>query len=476
MTDALSHVDSDMPSHPDFFDEARVFVAAGKGGEGCIHFRHEKYVPLGGPDGGDGGNGGSVVLEADPMLNTLISFRYKRRFVAQDGAPGTGNRRHGKQAADVVVKVPVGTTIHDGETDALLADLAHGGAHQIVTRGGQGGLGNSHFATSTRQAPDFAEKGQPGEERWLRLELKLVADVGLVGLPNAGKSTLLASMSAARPKIADYPFTTLIPNLGVVALDDYSFVAADIPGLIEGAHAGRGLGDQFLRHIIRTRILLRILDASSPHPMADFAEVTKELRLYDSTLLAKPQVVALTKLDLPDARKRSKELTRRLKAKGLAVFSVSGVTHEGMPALLTGLRLALEELPARHPAVAPTGEAEPEEHVITARADPDDFVIQRKRATFTVSGQTAERVVSMTDMDSPEGLERLQRQLKRLGVIQALERAGVQAGNRVRIGAFEMTWEGELEPGLAKPSEQKASGSRRRTHSGTRASRGRRLK
>jgi GTPase len=453
----------------DFFDEARIVALAGKGGDGSVHFRREKYVPLGGPDGGDGGNGGSVVLQADSSLNTLHSFRFKRRFEALAGAAGSANRRHGKQASDVVVKVPAGTVVQDGETGQIIADLSRSGASHTVAHGGKGGAGNSHFATSTRQAPDFAEIGEPGEERSLRLELKLVADVGLVGLPNAGKSTLLASMSAAWPKIAGYPFTTLTPNLGVVALEEYSFVAADIPGLIEGAHSGHGLGDRFLRHVERTRVLLRVVDGSSPHVMKDFDQVTQELRQYDPALLEKPQIVALTKMDLTDAQKRAATAARRLTARGLDVFKVSGVTHEGMPALLTALRVTLEELGAR--------EDEREEEaafVYTVRPDPDRFTIERKRATFHVHGRTVERMVSMTDMDSPDGMDRLQRQLKRIGVLQALEREGIRAGALVRIGSHELTWAGELEPGLARPDgAQITPGSHRRSRTGTRASRGR---
>lgn len=452
----------------DFFDLATITVASGNGGDGSVHFRREKFVPLGGPDGGDGGNGGSVVLLADHGMNTLHAFRFKRRFAAEAGSPGSANRRHGKQAPDVIVKVPVGTVIYDDETGETITDLGDDGMTHVVVQGGMGGLGNSHFATSTRQAPEFAEKGQPGKERVLRLELKLVADVGLVGLPNAGKSTLLASISAARPKIGDYPFTTLSPNLGVVAFDDYSFVVADIPGLIEGSHAGHGLGDQFLRHIERTRVLLRVVDASSPHVMKDFDQVTRELRLYDPSLLDRPQVVALTKLDVLEGTSKASSAARRLTARGFETFQVSSVTHKGLQPLLTRVAVILQELGA-----VERDRGDEAEFVYTARPDPDAFTIERKRAVFTVRGETVERVVSMTDMDSPDGVERLQRQLKRLGVPQALEREGVRAGSRVLIGEEELTWEGDSEEGLSTPGGQTGPGNRRQNPKGTRASQGR---
>ncbi len=373
-----------------------------------------------------------------------------------------------------MVAVPVGTTVLDSTTSELLADLAHEGDEYIVARGGKGGLGNMHFATSTRQAPAFAEKGEPGRERTVRLELKLVADVGFVGLPNAGKSTLLASISAARPKIADYPFTTLTPNLGVVAIDDFSFVAADIPGLIEGAHEGVGLGDEFLRHIERSGILLRVVDGSSHDPLADLDQVTAELKAYDPQLLERPQLVAITKMDLPDARGRREATLEDMRTRGFEGFPISAVTHEGIDRLLSGVRVRLEEQqPARQIGAASGDEIE--EYVFRERTEPEDFTVVRKRATFYVQGDDVERVVNMTDFDSTEALEHLQRRLRRMGVFTALEREGVRAGSRVMIGELEMTWEGEIEHSLdVRPSAQKGSGSRRRTAKETHAYRGRR--
>ena len=277
-----------------FYDQAKIFVRAGNGGNGLASFRREKYVPFGGPDGGDGGHGGHVYLEVDPGLNTLLPFHYEQRYPAENGGNGRKSKKHGKQGADRIVKVPPGTVVYDDATGEQLADLVVPGSRVRLARGGKGGLGNTHFATSTHQAPRLAEKGEPGEERWLRLELKLIADVGLVGYPNAGKSTLISAISAARPKIADYPFTTLEPNLGVVEVEGETFVVADIPGLIEGAHRGVGLGHEFLRHIERTRLLLHVVDAGSDDPLQAFRQVNEELTLYDEDLGRRPQLVVAT--------------------------------------------------------------------------------------------------------------------------------------------------------------------------------------
>jgi GTP-binding protein len=298
-----------------FLDQARIFVTAGDGGAGAMHFRHEKYVPLGGPDGGDGGKGGDTILRASPELNTLYVFQRKRRYRAESGQAGGAQRMHGRSGRDVFVDVPVGTVVRDADSNEILGDLSQPGQELRVGRGGKGGLGNVHFKSSTHQAPRFAEKGEPGQQCWLDLELKLIADVGLIGLPNAGKSTLLSVISAARPKIADYPFTTLSPNLGVVEVGDYTFVAADIPGLIEGASQGVGLGHDFLRHIERTRILIHVVDAGGEYPLAAFGQVNHELEEYDPELPQKPQLIAINKLDLPAAQEQwpaLKESFRRL--------------------------------------------------------------------------------------------------------------------------------------------------------------------
>ncbi len=326
-----------MPSR--FVDQAKIYVKAGDGGHGCVSFRREKYVPKGGPDGGDGGRGGDVILEASSQLHTLYDFHYRTKFKAENGRPGMGKKMTGRDGEDLVLKVPVGTIVRDAETGEILCDLTQDGQRFVVARGGKGGRGNARFATPTRQVPRFAEPGQPGEERWIILELKIIADVGLVGLPNAGKSTLLARITAARPKIADYPFTTLTPNLGVVKLsDDRSFVVADIPGLIEGAHKGVGLGLDFLRHIERTRVLLYVLEAQKgPKALEDFALLRQEMAHYHPKLLQKPAAVALNKIDLVADRQSLAPVKKALEDQGLPVYLISAVTGEGIKELLEGL-------------------------------------------------------------------------------------------------------------------------------------------
>ncbi|HOF05746.1 MAG TPA: GTPase ObgE [Syntrophales bacterium] len=338
-----------------FVDEVKIFVQAGHGGRGCVSFRREKYIPRGGPDGGDGGKGGDVILRADRHLSTLLDFRYRPRHLAPNGGNGSGNNCTGHNGADIVIAVPVGTLVKDAETLAVMADLTADGQCCIVARGGIGGKGNAHFATATHRTPRFAQDGMPGEERWLVLELKLLADVGIIGRPNAGKSTFIARVSAARPKIAAYPFTTLVPNLGVVAYGrQQSFVIADIPGLIAGAHAGAGMGVQFLRHVERTSILLHIIDISDPeHPDAweAYETVNREMGLFNAALLDKPQVVAIGKIDLPAVRERLKKAIDSFREKGIEVAAFSAVTGEGIPAALRRIvaLLAQKEPPPTDP-------------------------------------------------------------------------------------------------------------------------------
>ncbi|MEW5762825.1 MAG: GTPase ObgE [Bacillota bacterium] len=331
-----------------FYDEAKIYVKGGDGGNGCVAFRREKYVPRGGPAGGDGGRGGNVVLRADAQLATLIDLRYRRHYRAARGAHGLGKNMHGRDGEDLVVRVPVGTVVRDAATGALLADLVTDGQEVVVARGGRGGRGNARFATSTRRAPAFAEKGKPGEERWVLLELKLLADAGLVGFPNAGKSTLIARVSAARPKIADYPFTTLEPHLGVVRVGEgESFVLADIPGLIEGAHRGSGLGHRFLRHIERTRLLVHVLDTAGSggrDPVQDFAVINRELAAYDPELAARPQIVAANKMDLPGAAANLERL-REVLGERYEIYPISALTGEGLPRLVHRIAALLRELP-----------------------------------------------------------------------------------------------------------------------------------
>lgn len=328
-----------------FIDEVTVHVKAGDGGNGCVSFRREKFVPLGGPNGGDGGDGGSIILEADSRKRTLLDFKYKSHFKAKSGSHGQGKNKHGKSGEDLIIKVPPGTVIFDSKTGDLLRDLANDKDQVIVAKEGQGGRGNAHFATSTRQAPKFAEEGHPGEERILKLELKLIADVGIIGCPNAGKSTLLSHISAAKPEIAAYPFTTKSPNLGVVKVGDWGgFVAADIPGLLEGAHAGTGLGDKFLRHIERTKLFIHIIDTAGVDgrdPAKDFETINKELEYYSKELSKRPQIVALNKMDLPQAKKNLEKVKNKLK--GIKIYPVSAVTGEGIEELIKATAKALQK-------------------------------------------------------------------------------------------------------------------------------------
>ena len=329
-----------------FVDYAKIHVKAGDGGRGCVSFRREKYVPRGGPNGGDGGRGGHIIIKATNKLNTLLDQKYKREYKAERGQHGMGKKMHGKNGEDLIIFVPVGTVIKDAETDDIIADLGSEGGYCLVAKGGRGGLGNAHFATPVRKAPRFAKPNKEGEERWLILELKLLADVGLIGLPNAGKSTLISVISSARPKIADYPFTTLVPNLGVVKLEEFrSFVVADIPGLIEGAHKGAGLGFRFLRHVERTSILLHLIDVSitaTDDPVDNYRKINRELALYGPSLIDKYQVVVATKLDIAD-KKRLDRLKRYCKTNGIDFFGVSAVTGRGIKELLSYVSMKVGE-------------------------------------------------------------------------------------------------------------------------------------
>jgi GTP-binding protein len=425
-----------------FFDEAKIYVKAGDGGHGAVAFRREKYEPLGGPAGGHGGRGGDVIVFADPGLNTLLPFKRRQHFKASAGGHGGGNKKRGSDGADERIPVPVGTVIRDADTGEVLADLVEASQEVIVARGGRGGRGNSAFATPTNQAPRFAEKGEPGEERWLFLELKLIADVGLIGVPNAGKSTLLSVISAARPKIADYPFTTLSPNLGVATVGYRDFVVADIPGLIEGAHEGVGLGDKFLRHIERTRLLVHLLDGASQDPLEDFEAVNRELASYSRRLAEKPQLVVFNKLDLPDAQELWPLIRDEMAAQNLPAMAISAVTRENVREMLQRIAGMLDELPGERELVI-------EELPVLRPADIEDaFRLFRRgrRATpeepliWRVEGRKVERIAAMTDWNNDEAIARFQRQLRALGVFEALEKAGVQDGDTVIIGDAELEW------------------------------------
>jgi GTPase len=412
-------------------DYARIFVKAGAGGNGAVSFRREKFVPRGGPDGGDGGRGGSVYLRAERGMDTLLDFVRKRQFKAEAGGHGSGQRRHGKKGQDLVIAVPPGTVVRSDE--GFIADLARLDELVMVARGGRGGLGNAHFKTSTNQAPRVAQRGEPAEERWLSLELKSLADVGLLGYPNVGKSSLLAAISRARPKIAEYPFTTLTPNLGVVDGHEMTFVVADIPGLIEGAHRGVGLGHLFLRHVERARLLLHVLDGSSENALADYDRVRREIELYNPRLAEKAEVVAVNKIDLQPARKAWPVLKDALERRGRRVAAVSATTREGLEDLLSLLRVELDRLPPE--SVRPA-----DVRVYRLAPEDDGWRIEQQGDTFVVHGKQVERMAAMTDPQSEEGIELLQRNLGRLGVLAALERAGAQPGSTVQIGPIELDW------------------------------------
>jgi GTP-binding protein len=423
-----------------FLDRVKIWVRAGDGGDGAATFRKEAHVPRGGPDGGDGGRGGSVHLRVDPGQTTLRDFQYRHHFKATPGGRGTRARRHGKAGDDLILDVPPGTAVLGDESDALLADLVATGQQAIVARGGRGGLGNTHFKTSTHQAPRHAQKGEPGEERWLRLELRLIADIGLVGLPNAGKSTILAALTAAQPKIADYPFTTLEPNLGVLDLgdeDERRPTIADVPGLIEGASGGAGLGHAFLRHIERTRVLVHVVDGSSRDPEWDYEVIREELRAHDPALLEKPMLVAFNKLDLPAAREAWPAFERARRAEGQEAIAIAAATGEGLDTFRA--RVA-DLLPSAEELEAPPEPSGVVIHRIEAMTD--GFVVERDAdGAFRVRGKRIERIAAQTNFDVEESAERFQRDLAKLGIDTELRRAGVTTGDLVRIGGAELEWE-----------------------------------
>ncbi len=412
-----------------FVDVTRIYVKGGDGGRGSNSVRREKFVPQGGPWGGDGGRGGDVVFVVDPGLNTLIDFKYQKHFKAQRGEHGKSKGMHGRKGEDLVVKVPPGTVVKDDDTGEVLFDLVEPGQRAVVARGGRGGRGNMRFATPTNKCPTFYEKGEPGEERWLLLELKVVADVGLVGFPNAGKSTFLSAVSAARPKIANYPFTTLTPVLGVVDLGEgRSFVIADIPGLIEGAHQGVGLGHEFLRHVERTKALIHVLDGAGTEgrdPLDDFEVIQNELRLYNPELAERPTLVAFNKMDLPDAQENLPRVREALEARGYRVFPISGATREGFRPLLS----------AAYDLIGQWVPPEPEEPEVEKvyRPKEEGWRVYRHGGLWHVEGEEIERLVAMTMWENDEAVARFLRILRLKGVEQALREAGAEDGDTVRI-------------------------------------------
>jgi GTPase len=425
-----------------FIDEAKINARGGDGGAGCKSFRREKYRPRMGPDGGDGGRGGNVIVQADPALSTLIDFHRKHHFKAQRGTHGKGSDRDGAEGEDLILRVPVGTVVRDAETDDVIADLVHPGQAAVVARGGRGGRGNTNFVTATRRAPGFAELGEPAEERWVTFELKLLADAALVGMPSVGKSSLIAHMSAARPKIADYPFTTLVPNLGVVKAGDYGYVVADVPGLIEGAHTGAGLGHAFLRHIERTAVILHVVDLSGGFegrdPIADIRVIDAELAAHAEDLSIRPQLVVGNKLDAAGAAEASQRVANHCARHELPYFAVSAVTGAGMERLMLATGEVVHDLRVN----APAHEEPYEELYVYEPADERAVSVSRTDSGgYRVNGRAVERMVIMTEMENAEAVAHLQQRLYHAGVEDALVKAGANDGDEVTIGPVTFTFE-----------------------------------
>ncbi len=400
-----------------------------------VHFLREKFVPRGGPDGGDGGKGGDLIFEVKVTLNTLSTFRPNQKFKADDGKGGGRANRTGKGAEDLIINIPPGTVIYDAETGELLGDLTKPGQRLTVCKGGRGGLGNQHFATSRNQAPRIGERGEPHEEKLLRLELKLIADIGIIGLPNAGKSTLLTALTNAKPKIGDYPFTTLEPNLGVANIDqDTTVVMADIPGLIEGAHLGAGLGHDFLRHIQRTRVLIHLIDGLSDDPLADYSQINSELALFDPNLAKKPQIVALNKTDQAEVQEKLKEIKAQFKKKKVTLLDLSAMTRTNSREILISAYQQLQE--------TPTVETQETLPVYKPDVDPNQFEVKRENGTqWRVSGVAIERAAKMTFWEHDGSVRRFQKMMEKLGVDTALKKAGIQEGDTVYVGNFDLEWQ-----------------------------------
>ncbi|HBN95794.1 MAG TPA: hypothetical protein DDZ66_05800 [Firmicutes bacterium] len=424
-----------------FIDQARIYVKSGDGGDGVVRFRREKYVPAGGPAGGDGGRGGSIYFVVDEGLSTLVDFRYRRKFVASPGQAGQSKKMAGKDGEDLEIRVPPGTLVKDGETGNVLLDLTVPNSRVLALPGGRGGRGNPHFTTATRQAPSFAERGEPGQELWLQLELKLLADVGLVGYPNVGKSTLLSVVSAARPKVANYPFTTLTPNLGVVSLEPgHAFVIADIPGLIEGAHKGVGLGMEFLRHIERTRLILHLVDAAGIEgrdPVQDYAKINQELRLYSEELADCPQILVANKVDLPESQENLGRLEKLAKANNQEFFMISAATSQGTAALMRRADQLVREMKQADPKVGQV------QQLILPKDDTppvDEYTIVRDNEDYVVQGAGLDRLLRRLDLNNPETIAYLQNLFEKIGLYKTLSEMEVPEGATVRLGELEFEY------------------------------------
>ena len=422
-----------------FTDYAKIIIKSGDGGNGAVSFRREKYVAAGGPDGGDGGRGGSIYFIVDPDSNTLVDFRFKKKFKAENGKNGEGARRYGKSGEDLYVKVPIGTLIKDAETGKIIADLSHKGQKELILPGGRGGKGNSHFATSTRQAPRLSQDGQKRIEKQDILELKLLADVGLIGFPNVGKSTFLSKTTSATPKIADYHFTTLEPNLGVVK-NDYgeSFVIADIPGIIEGASNGTGLGLQFLRHIERTRLLLHVIDVSGiegRNPVDDFKTINEELKSYSEKLSKRKQIIVANKIDSMQDENLYNDLEKLAKENNMEIFKISAVTGEGISELLKRVSQVLKELPKEE-----LYDEVEDKKVYTLQEEQEGYTIKKEDGIFVVDGPAVDRVMRRVNLEDNESMYYFQKCLDSLGVNLKLKEAGVQEGDTVNICGWELEW------------------------------------
>lgn len=421
-----------------FTDYVKIIAKAGNGGNGAISFRREKYVAAGGPDGGDGGKGGDIYFVVDPDSNTLIDFRYNKKFKAESGKNGEGSNKYGRGGEDLYIKVPIGTIIRDANTNKVLADLSEEGQQELVLKGGRGGKGNSHFATSTRQAPRFAQDGEKGEEKELILELKLLADVGLIGFPNVGKSTFLSITTSATPKIADYHFTTLEPNLGVVKTEyGDSFVIADIPGIIEGASEGTGLGLQFLRHIERTRLLLHVIDVSGSegrNPVDDFYKINTELKKYSEKLSKRKQIVVANKIDVMQDENLYKELEKVASEHNMEIFKISAATGKGVPELIKHVSEVLKTLPKENLI-------DIEDRKVYTLEDKDAYTITKEDGMFVIKGEAVEKVMRRVNIGDNESLYYFQKSLDNLGVNEKLKAMGIQEGDIVKIDDYELEWE-----------------------------------
>lgn len=451
-----------------FYDHAKITARAGDGGDGAMHMRREKYAPMGGPDGGDGGRGGTVYIEGDPSQNTLLSFRFKRHYIATAGTGGSRRNSHGKAGDDLVVKVPLGTTIREVESGAFVADITEARQRVMVARGGRGGLGNTHFKTSVLQAPEFAQRGEPGQVRELALELRVIADVGLIGYPNAGKSSFLAAVTAAQPKIASYPFTTLEPNLGVVGFADDGFVLADIPGLIEGASQGAGLGLQFLRHVERTRLLLHVIDLAGVDgrgdPLADYHRINIELAGYSHDLVNRPQVVLANKIDMPEAQAAWPAFRDEMARLGVPVYPISAAGREGLDIVIRAVSTQLATM-FRDAAVAqraafdlPEGQESYASYEPTPRTRDRSFDLDLVEGEYVVTGDAINRLVAMIDVHLVASQSHLRQRLRSLGVTPALLERGVRNGDTVVLGTERIQWGPPTPPPKRRTARARKSG------------------